>query len=73
MHDSAGYSFHGDAPITGLTPNEVNALMLGHHVHNDQHEAAASDEPDNIRQQKRKIERGQRQARREMERDLGFH
>jgi len=46
--------------------------MLGHKVHNEQREAAASDEPQEIRQQKRKLERGRKQAREEMLRDAGF-
>lgn len=74
LHDSAGYSFHGDAPITGLTPHEVNALMLGHRVHNGQRDdaggASASGDFGDLKRQvrRRRDEIHDGRARR----DLGF-
>lgn len=35
---SKGYTFNGDAPISGLTAGERNLIVLGHIVRNEQQE-----------------------------------
>lgn len=37
MHDQ-GYRYHGDAPIAGLTPAEIQMLQLGWMVRQEQQE-----------------------------------
>lgn len=32
LHENTNYTFHGDAPITGLTLREETCLQLGHIV-----------------------------------------
>lgn len=36
MHETAGYTYHGDAPLTGLTNLEYDTLLLGHLVQQEQ-------------------------------------
>lgn len=74
LHTDAGYSFHGDAPIAGLTPRELDILLLGHLVHQEQAEAATlgSGENKEMRKQKQKLRRGHRQTRKDVFGDLGI-
>lgn len=75
MHDSGGYTFHGSAPITGLTPRELDLLMLGHLVHQEQQEAVAegSSQNQSMRKQKQRLRRGHQSAREDVFGDLGIH
>lgn len=73
MHETGPYSFHGDAPIAGLLPFEMDVLRLGHAVHTEQQtDDGGPGGADPLRQRKRELERGQKQARDEMLDDLGF-
>lgn len=75
MHDSAGYQFNGISPIAGLTPLEVDTLMLGHLVHQEAAEDSSSGDPgDNadVRKRKQELRRGHRKAREEAFGDLGI-
>lgn len=40
LHEQ-GYTYHGDAPLTGLTRFEYDKLQLGHLVRQEQKEQAA--------------------------------
>lgn len=72
MHEQAGCSFHGDAPIAGLTPCEADALMLGFLLKQEDRDRARSDDPEPVRQRKRELERGRERGREAMLRDAGF-
>jgi hypothetical protein len=70
LHSETGLSFHGDAPIAGLTPAEADTLLLGHLVTQEQQQNGNGSDP--LRSRKRDLEQGQQQARQEMLADAGF-
>lgn len=72
LHSETTYSFHGDAPIAGLTPREVDMLLLGHLVHQEQEEADASGDTSEVHKQKQKLRRGHERAREDAFGDLGI-
>lgn len=41
LHENTGYTYHGDAPITGLTRFELDKLQLGWLVRQEQEADAA--------------------------------
>jgi hypothetical protein len=65
-----GYTFNGDAPIAGLTPNELDVLHLGKVVENDQRREAT--DGIGVGNRKRELKEKHRQARREQFDDLTF-
>lgn len=70
MHENTTYTFHGDAPIGGLLPAELDLLVLGHMVRQEQQQSDSG--TGGLSKRKRDLEQGRAQAREEMLQDVGF-
>jgi len=71
LHSEASYTFNGDAPIAGLTPNELDVLKLGKLVENEQTRSSTT-QSDPLGQRKQELREGHRKQRRKEFSDLGF-
>jgi len=73
LHEN-GYTHHGDAPISGLLPIELDTLRLSHLVEREQAESDdAADDPAGLRERKRENRAGHQRQREKLFGDLdGF-
>jgi hypothetical protein len=70
LHSDTAYTFNGDAPIAGLTPNELDVLHLGKVVEAEQRRDAA--DGSDVGGRKRELKQKHRQARREQFDNLSY-
>lgn len=72
LQSETGYTFNGEAPVSGLTRHELDFLMLGHLVAKEQEDAAQSGDTRSVHKQKQKLRQRHRSRREEVFGDLGI-